>query len=47
MRLADVDDEEADPISVLFVQFIESGSLPPERRSSITAEDQDHRLLSV
>ena len=44
VSLLDVDDEEIDLIAVPAVELIESGNLPPEGRSSITAEDQHHRL---
>jgi hypothetical protein len=42
MRLRDVDNEERDPISVLLVEFVESGNLPPEWRSGVTAEDENY-----
>ena len=44
VSLLDVDDEEIDLIAVPAVELIESGNLPPEGRSSITAEDQHYRL---
>ena len=45
--LGDVNDEEGDLAPVLIVKFIEGGSLPPERRSGIAAENQNHRPLLV
>jgi hypothetical protein len=45
MRLGDVDDEEADLVLILVVKAIESGNLPPEGRSGVTAEDEDDRFF--
>ena len=44
MRLGDVDHQERDLLSVLLVELVESGNLPPEGRSSIAAKDEHHRL---
>src|SRR5450755_3281687 len=44
MRLRDVDDQECDLISVLLVELVKGGNLPPERRSSVAAEDQHDRV---
>lgn len=41
MRFLDVDDEELGAIFVLAVEIVEGGNLPPERRSSVAAEDED------
>ncbi len=46
MRLGDVDHQKRDPVFVLIVELIESGNLPPERRSGITSEDKNYRLLA-
>jgi hypothetical protein len=35
-----VDNEETNPVFVLFVEFVERGNLPAKRRSGITAEDE-------
>jgi hypothetical protein len=45
MCLGDIDDEEGGLFSVLLVEFVEGGNLPPERRSSVTAEDKHDRLM--
>ena len=45
MRLDDVNDQESDALVVLFVEFIESGNLPPEGWSSVAAEDQHDGLV--
>jgi hypothetical protein len=44
MRLGDVDHQERDLLSVLLVELVESGNLPPEGRSSVAAEDEHNRL---
>lgn len=44
MGLLDVDDEEIDAVTILAVERIEGGNLPPERRSSIAPEDQHDGL---
>jgi len=44
MRLRNVNHQESDAAAVLLVKRIESGSLPPERRSGVTPEYQHHRL---
>src|ERR1700681_666181 len=40
MRFRDVHNQESNLVSVLLGEFVESGNLPPERRSSIAAKDQ-------
>jgi hypothetical protein len=40
VRLCDVNHQKADAVAVLVVELVESGNLPPERRSSVAAEDQ-------
>jgi hypothetical protein len=45
MGFLNVDDEKGDPAAVLVVELVESGNLPPERRSGVTAKDKYHRLL--
>ena len=47
MRLLDVDDEERDPIAVLRIKTIELGNSRAKRRSSVAAEDEDDRLLTI
>jgi hypothetical protein len=47
MRFRDVNDQKADATAILLVEFVESGSLPPERRSRVTAEYQYHWLVLV
>jgi hypothetical protein len=38
MRFGDVNNQERDLVSVLFVELVEGRNLPPEGRSSVTAE---------
>ena len=45
VRLGNVDHEECDLVAVLFVEFVEGGNLPPERRSSVASEHEDDWLL--
>jgi hypothetical protein len=45
MRLQDVHDQESDLLVVLIIKPVESGNLPPERRSGITAEYEHHGLM--
>jgi hypothetical protein len=45
MRFQNVDRKERDFIAVLVVKLVEGRNLPPERRSSIAAKYQHHRLL--
>jgi hypothetical protein len=45
MRLDDIDNQEGDVLVVLVIEFVESGNLPPEGRSSIAAEDQYDMLV--
>ena len=40
-----VDDEEGDAVGVLIEELVEGRNLPPERRSSVAAEDENNRLL--
>jgi len=47
VRLADVNDIERRVILVLLVEFVEGGNLPPERRSSVAAEDEYDGLLAA
>ena len=47
MRFRDVYDQERDPPTVLLVKLIEGRDLPPERRSGVAAEYQDHGLLLI
>jgi hypothetical protein len=46
MRFGDVDDQERDLSSVLFVELVEGRNLPPERRSSV-ASKYEHYWLSL
>lgn len=43
MCLLNIDNEEVGAIFVLAVEIVEGGNLPPEGRSSVAAEDEDHR----
>jgi hypothetical protein len=47
MRLGDIHHQKRGTVFVLFVELIESGNLPPKRRSSVTAEHQHHRLILI
>jgi hypothetical protein len=47
MRLSDVHDQECDFALILIVKLVEGGNLPPERRSSVAAENQDDGLRLV
>jgi hypothetical protein len=42
MSLSDINDRKGSAIAVLVVESVEGRSLPPERRSSIAAEDEDY-----
>ena len=44
MGFQDIHDEEGDSRPVLVVKFVEGRNLPPEWRSSVAAEDQNHGL---
>jgi hypothetical protein len=44
MRLRDVNNQESNTIVILLVELIQGRNLPPERRSRIAAEYQDHGL---
>jgi hypothetical protein len=37
-----INHEERDLISILLIQLVESGNLPPKRRSGIAAKYQHH-----
>lgn len=47
MRLGDVDNEECDAASILLVELVESGNLPPKGRSSVAAKNQNNRLRLI
>lgn len=47
MSLGDVNHQESGLASVLVVELIEGGNLPPEGRSSVTAENHDYWLFGV
>jgi hypothetical protein len=47
MSLANVDHVEGDAVSVLLVQLIENGNLPPEGRSRIAAEDENDGFFAA
>jgi|SRR5580700_3381611 hypothetical protein len=47
VRLTDVNHIKRDAVAVLLVDFVESGNLPPKRRSRITAEYEDHGLFAA
>src|SRR5712672_853854 len=42
MRFKNVDREKTHAASILFVEFVEGGNLPPEGRSSVAPEYQHH-----
>jgi hypothetical protein len=42
MRFRNVDNQKRDLISVLPVELVEGGNLPPEGRSGVTSEDENH-----
>jgi hypothetical protein len=42
MRFGNVDHQESNPPAILLVELIEGGNLPPERRSSVATEYQNH-----
>jgi len=42
--LDNVDDQKGDSITVLIVELVEGGNLPPEGRSSVAAEDEHDGL---
>lgn len=44
MSLRYVDNQELNPVSILIVKLVESGNLPPEWRSGVTAEYQHNRM---
>jgi len=45
MRFRNVNNQERNAPAILFVKLIESRNLPPEWRSRVAAEYQNHRLL--
>jgi hypothetical protein len=47
MRFRNVNHQERDPPAILLVKLIEGRDLPPERRSGVAAEHQDHGLLLI
>jgi len=44
MGFENVDHQKRNLAVVLIVEFVEGRNLPPERRSSVASEDQNHRL---
>ena len=44
MSFSDIDDQKSGTIFILFIQLVESGNLPPKRRSRVAAEDEHHGL---
>ena len=47
MRLLNVDHEERDPLPIGSVESVQSGNLPPERGSSVAAEDEYDRFRAA
>jgi hypothetical protein len=47
MRFGDIDHQKSHTILVLLIEFVEGRNLPPEWRSSVTAENQNDRLLFI
>ncbi len=47
MRLRYVHHEKRSLISVLVVEFVQGGNLPPKWWSGVTAEDHDYGLLGI
>ncbi len=47
MRFGYVDNQKRHLVSVLIVEFVEGGDLPPEWRSSVAAKDHNHRLCFI
>jgi hypothetical protein len=45
MRFKNVDSQEADLASIKIVELVEGRHLPPEGRSGIAAEYEDHRTF--
>ena len=45
MRFENVDDQKRDPVTVLVIELVEGRNLPPEGRSSVTAEEEYDGLL--
>ncbi len=46
VRLEDVHRVKSNLALILLGELVQGGNLPPKRRSGVTAEDQDHRLVS-
>src|SRR5277367_3983656 len=44
MSLSDIDHQERNLASILFVELVEGRNLPPEGRSSVAAKYEHHRL---
>jgi hypothetical protein len=42
MRFRDVHNQEGNLIRILLGELVESGNLPPERRSSVAPKDQHY-----
>jgi hypothetical protein len=47
MGFGDVNHKEGNATSVLLIELVEGGSLPPKWGSGVAAEHEDHRLLPV
>jgi hypothetical protein len=47
MGFQNVHRQKLHPVVILIVELVEGGNLPPERRSGVTAKDQDYRLFSA
>lgn len=47
MGFANVYDVERNAVLILFVELVEVGNLPPERRSGVTSKNQDDRFLAA
>jgi hypothetical protein len=43
MRFQDIDRVERNLASILFIQLVEGGNLPPEGRSGVAPKHQHHR----
>jgi hypothetical protein len=47
MRFGNVNNKESNATAILLVKLIEGRNLPPERRSGVAPEYQNHRLPLV
>jgi hypothetical protein len=47
MGFADVHREKCYATFVLFIELVEGGNLPPERRSRVASEHEHYRLLQA